>query len=49
MELFIHHVMYNVLTRPNYEKALKLVRSLDWDDDKVDTGCYARCLYTDSW
>jgi len=31
-ELFIRHLMYDVLTKRTIDKVLKLLRKLDWDD-----------------
>ncbi|KAH9832305.1 ARM repeat-containing protein [Rhodofomes roseus] len=35
MELFIRHLIYDVLTKKTIDKVLKLVRKLDWDDESV--------------
>ncbi|KAG6916674.1 hypothetical protein DXG01_005898 [Tephrocybe rancida] len=35
MELFIRHLIYDVLTKKTIDKVLKLIRKLDWDDDEV--------------
>ncbi len=32
MELFIRHLIYDVLAKKTIDKVLKLVRKLDWDD-----------------
>lgn len=35
MELFIRHLIYDVLTKKTIDKALKLLRKLDWADSLV--------------
>ncbi|CCL99869.1 uncharacterized protein FIBRA_01894 [Fibroporia radiculosa] len=35
MELFIRHLIYDVLTRKTIDKVLKLIRKLDWNDSTV--------------
>ncbi|THH05283.1 hypothetical protein EW145_g4909 [Phellinidium pouzarii] len=35
MELFIRHLIYDVLTKKTIDKVLKLVRKLQWDDPQV--------------
>jgi regulator of nonsense transcripts 2 len=35
MELFIRHLIYDVLSRKTIDKVLKLIRKLDWDDPEV--------------
>lgn len=35
MELFIRHLIYDVLTRKTIDKVLKLLRKLDWDDPAI--------------
>ncbi|TFK20775.1 transcription factor [Coprinopsis marcescibilis] len=35
MELFIRHLIYDVLSKKTIDKALKLIRKLDWDDPDV--------------
>ena len=32
MELFIRHLIYNVLVKKTIDKVLKLIRKLDWED-----------------
>lgn len=32
MELFIRHLIYDVLTKKTIDKVLKLIRKLDWND-----------------
>ncbi|KAJ8473021.1 hypothetical protein ONZ45_g16451 [Pleurotus djamor] len=40
MEMFIRHLIYDVLAKKTIDKVLKLIRKLDWDDPTV-----ARCLH----
>ena len=35
MELFIRHLIYDVLTKKTIDKVLKLIRKLDWNDQAV--------------
>ena len=35
MELFIRHLIYDVLTKRTIDKVLKLIRKLDWDSEEV--------------
>ena len=35
MELFIRHLIYDVLTKKTIDKVLKLIRKLDWNDAAV--------------
>lgn len=35
MELFIRHLIYDVLTKKTIDKVLKLIRKLDWNDRAV--------------
>ena len=35
MELFIHHLIYDVLSKKTIDKVLKLLRKLDWEDSMV--------------
>ncbi|KZT65935.1 ARM repeat-containing protein [Daedalea quercina L-15889] len=35
MELFIRHLIYDVLTKKTIDKVLKLIRKLDWNDESV--------------
>lgn len=35
MELFIRHLIYDVLTKKTIDKVLKLIRKLDWTDSEV--------------
>ncbi|OBZ67192.1 Regulator of nonsense transcripts UPF2 [Grifola frondosa] len=47
MELFIHHLIYDVLTKKTIDKVLKLLRKLDWDDDTVMRTLYK--VFTKPW
>lgn len=35
MDLFIRHLIYDVLAKRTIDKVLKLIRKLDWDDSDV--------------
>lgn len=35
MELFMRHLIYDVLTKKTIDKVLKLIRKLDWNDQTV--------------
>ncbi|KAG1716634.1 hypothetical protein ID866_512 [Astraeus odoratus] len=35
MELFIRHLIYDILSKKTIDKVLKLIRKLDWDDSVV--------------
>ncbi|KAF5354670.1 hypothetical protein D9756_005377 [Leucocoprinus leucothites] len=35
MELFIRHLIYDVLAKKTIDKVLKLIRKLDWDNEEV--------------
>lgn len=35
MQMFIRHLIYDVLTRKTIDKVLRLVRKLDWNDSQV--------------
>ncbi|TFK44796.1 transcription factor [Crucibulum laeve] len=35
MELFIRHLIYDVLAKKTIDKVLKLIRKLDWDDEEI--------------
>lgn len=35
MELFIRHLIYDVLTKKTIDKVLKLIRKLDWNDETI--------------
>ena len=38
MELFIRHLIYDVLTKKTIDKVLKFIRMLDWNDEVVKSG-----------
>jgi regulator of nonsense transcripts 2 len=35
IELFIRHLIYDVLAKKTIDKVLKLIRKFDWDDDDI--------------
>lgn len=35
MHLFAHHVLYNLMSRTNYDKAYKILRKFAWEDPHV--------------
>lgn len=47
MELFIHHLIYDVLSKKTIDKVLKLVRKLDWDDPIVQR--FLHKVFTKPW
>jgi regulator of nonsense transcripts 2 len=47
MELFIRHLIYDVLAKKSIDKVLKLVRKLDWDSDEVQTTLHK--VFTKPW
>lgn len=47
MELFIRHLIYDVLAKKSIDKVLKLLRKLDWDDDDVKR--YLHKVFTKPW
>ncbi|TFK73988.1 ARM repeat-containing protein [Pluteus cervinus] len=47
IELFIRHLIYDVLTRKTIDKVLKLIRKLDWEDDLVQTTLHK--VFTKAW
>ena len=47
MELFIRHLIYDVLAKKTIDKVLKLVRKLDWDNDEVRRILHK--VFTKSW
>ncbi|KAG6842175.1 hypothetical protein C0991_001668 [Blastosporella zonata] len=47
MELFIRHLVYDVLTKKTIDKVLKLIRKLDWDDDEVRSTLHK--VFTKPW
>ncbi|KAF8967853.1 armadillo-type protein [Flammula alnicola] len=47
MELFIRHLIYDVLAKKSIDKVLKLLRKLDWEDDEVKR--YLHKVFTKPW
>ena len=47
MELFIRHLIYDVLAKRSIDKVLKLIRKLDWDSDEVQTTLHK--VFTKPW
>ncbi|OCH88273.1 transcription factor [Obba rivulosa] len=47
MELFIRHLIYDVLTKKTIDKVLKLLRKLDWNDPIVDKTLHK--VFTKPW
>ncbi|KXN85361.1 Regulator of nonsense transcripts 2 [Leucoagaricus sp. SymC.cos] len=47
MELFIRHLIYDVLAKKTIDKVLKLIRKLDWDDEEVKLTLYK--VFTKPW
>ncbi|CAL1708255.1 unnamed protein product [Somion occarium] len=47
MELFIRHLIYDVLTKKTIDKVLKLVRKLDWNDQEVQRTLHK--VFTKPW
>lgn len=47
MDLFIRHLIYDVLTKKSIDKVLKLIRKLDWDNDEVQ--CTLHKVFTKPW
>lgn len=47
MELFIRHLIYDVLAKRTIDKVLKLVRKLDWENDEVRRILHK--VFTKSW
>jgi hypothetical protein len=47
MELFIRHLIYDVLTKKTIDKVLKFIRKLDWNDDAVRRTLYK--VFTKPW
>jgi regulator of nonsense transcripts 2 len=47
MELFIRHLIYDVLAKKTIDKVLKLIRKLDWDDTSVTRTLYK--IFTKPW
>lgn len=40
MEIFIRHLVYDVLAKKTIDKVLKLLRKLDWNDPSVSLALY---------
>ncbi|KAG6903019.1 hypothetical protein C0995_007452 [Termitomyces sp. Mi166 len=47
MELFIRHLVYDVLSKKTIDKVLKLIRKLDWDDDEIRSTLHK--VFTKPW
>ncbi|KDR75800.1 hypothetical protein GALMADRAFT_248514 [Galerina marginata CBS 339.88] len=47
MELFIRHLIYDVLAKKTIDKVLKLLRKLDWENDEVKR--YLHKVFTKPW
>ncbi|KAF9481528.1 ARM repeat-containing protein [Pholiota conissans] len=47
MELFIRHLIYDVLAKKSIDKVLKLLRKLDWEDEEVKR--YLHKVFTKPW
>ena len=47
MEMFIRHLIYDVLTKKTIDKALRLIRKLDWNDRLVQTTLHK--AFTKPW
>jgi hypothetical protein len=47
MELFMRHLVYDVLSKKTIDKVLKLIRKLDWDDILVTRALHK--LFTKPW
>ncbi|KAF4621286.1 hypothetical protein D9613_000759 [Agrocybe pediades] len=47
MELFIRHLIYDVLAKKTIDKVLKLLRKLDWEDEDVKR--YLHKVFTKPW
>ncbi|KAG1890392.1 ARM repeat-containing protein [Suillus subluteus] len=47
LELFIRHLIYDVLAKKTIDKVLKLLRKLDWDDPIVQRTLYK--VFTKPW
>jgi regulator of nonsense transcripts 2 len=47
MELFIRHLVYDVLAKRTIDKVLKLIRKLDWNDASVRLTLYK--VFTKPW
>lgn len=47
LELFIRHLIYDVLVKKTIDKVLKLIRKLDWDDPIVQRALHK--VFTKPW
>ncbi|KAF9227255.1 ARM repeat-containing protein [Gyrodon lividus] len=47
LELFIRHLIYDVLAKKTIDKVLKLIRKLDWDDPVVQRSLHK--VFTKPW
>lgn len=47
IELFIRHIIYDVLTKKTIDKVLKLIRKLDWNDVVVQRTLHK--VFTKPW
>ena len=47
MDLFIRHLIYDVLAKKSIDKVLKLIRKLDWESDEVQTTIHK--VFTKPW
>lgn len=47
MELFIRHLLYDVLSKRTIDKVLKLIRKLDWNDASVQSALHK--VFTKPW
>ncbi|KAK7053362.1 mRNA decay protein [Paramarasmius palmivorus] len=47
MELFIRHLIYDVLAKKTIDKVFKLIRKLDWDDENIRTILFK--IFTKPW
>ncbi|KAH8074200.1 ARM repeat-containing protein [Cristinia sonorae] len=47
MELFMRHLIYDVLTKKTIDKVLKLIRKLDWNDPVIQRSLHK--LFTKPW
>ena len=47
MELFMRHLIYDVLAKKTIDKVLKLIRKLDWNDPLVQRALHK--LFTKPW
>jgi regulator of nonsense transcripts 2 len=47
MELFIRHLIFDVLSKKTIDKVLKLIRKLDWDDPLVQRSLHK--VFTKPW